>query len=98
MLLHTEFYDVLKEKGFCQLMGIDHDGSSSICRRKHPDDGGGSMGRKALYPDATALLITADGGGSNGVRNRLFKSGTATISEWRSLFPLLFVIIHTSNQ
>ena len=30
------------------------------------------MGRKS-YPDATELLITADGGGSNGSRNRLWK-------------------------
>ena len=28
---------------------------------------------KALYPDATRLLITADGGGSNGSRVRLWK-------------------------
>lgn len=28
---------------------------------------------KALYPDATELLINADGGGSNGSRNRLWK-------------------------
>jgi len=31
-----------------------------------------TMGR-ARYPKATALLITADGGGSNGSRNRLWK-------------------------
>jgi Rhodopirellula transposase DDE domain len=30
------------------------------------------MGKKA-YPDATELLITADGGGSNGYRSRLWK-------------------------
>ncbi len=28
---------------------------------------------KAFYPDKKHLLITADGGGSNGVRNRLWK-------------------------
>src|SRR5262249_23944070 len=28
---------------------------------------------KTLYPDKKQLLITADGGGSNGVRNRLWK-------------------------
>ena len=28
---------------------------------------------KTAYPDAKELLITADGGGSNGVRNRLWK-------------------------
>lgn len=31
------------------------------------------MGRRR-YPDATELLITADGGGSNGSRNRLWKT------------------------
>ena len=30
------------------------------------------MGRRA-YPDATRLLVTADGGGSNGYRTRLWK-------------------------
>ena len=30
------------------------------------------MGR-SVYPDATRLLITADGGGSNGYRVRLWK-------------------------
>ena len=33
----------------------------------------GATGGKALYPDKKALLITADGGRSNGVRNRLGK-------------------------
>jgi DDE family transposase len=28
---------------------------------------------KSLYPDHKELLITADGGGSNGVKNRLWK-------------------------
>ena len=28
---------------------------------------------EALYPDASRLLITADGGGSNGYRLRLWK-------------------------
>ena len=31
------------------------------------------MGRRR-YPDATRLYITADGGGSNGARNRLWKA------------------------
>ncbi len=31
-----------------------------------------SMGQQA-YPEATRLLITADGGGSNGTHNRLWK-------------------------
>jgi hypothetical protein len=39
----------------------------------------GGWGR-ALYPDKKALLITADGGGSNGVRNRLWKKQLQELS------------------
>ena len=35
-------------------------------------DGGQTIGKK-LYPNKTELLITSDGGGSNGVKNRLWK-------------------------
>ena len=34
---------------------------------------------KDLYPKATSLLITADGGGSNGYRLRLWKIGRAHV-------------------
>jgi hypothetical protein len=34
----------------------------------------------ARYPDATRLLVTADGGGSNGYRNRLWKRELATLA------------------
>lgn len=51
-------------------MGIDHDTAEfaveSIRRWWR------TMGQ-ARYPQATELLITADGGGSNGSRNRLWK-------------------------
>lgn len=62
-------YDVLKKKGFVNV-GIDHDTASfavESIRRWWKEYG------KQLYPQATSMLITADGGGSNGVRNRLFK-------------------------
>lgn len=62
-------YDVLKKKGFVNV-GIDHDTAAfavESIRRWWEQYG------KSLYPDATEILITADGGGSNGVRNRLFK-------------------------
>jgi len=62
-------YDVLKKKGFVNV-GIDHDTAAfavESIRRWWTQYG------KQLYPDATGILITADGGGSNGVRNRLFK-------------------------
>src|SRR5487761_10456 len=62
-------YDVLKKKGFVNV-GIDHDTAAfavESIRRWWKKYG------KKLYPRATGILITADGGGSNGVRNRLFK-------------------------
>lgn len=62
-------YDVLKKKGFINV-GIDHDTAAfavESIRRWWKAYG------KSLYPKATGILITADGGGSNGVRNKLFK-------------------------
>ena len=62
-------YDVLKKKGFVNV-GIDHDTAAfavESIRRWWSEYG------KQLYPHATGILITADGGGSNGVRNKLFK-------------------------
>lgn len=62
-------YDRLKKQGFINV-GIDHDTAAfavESIRRWWTEFG------KKLYPHATGILITADGGGSNGVRNRLFK-------------------------
>src|SRR2546426_8563340 len=62
-------YDLVHKRGFVNV-GIDHDTAEfaveSIRRWWH------SIG-KALYPGKQELLITADGGGSNGARNRLWK-------------------------
>jgi hypothetical protein len=62
-------YDLVHNQGFVNV-GIDHDTAefavASIKRWWH------QVG-KALYPGKSHLLITADGGGSNGVRNRLWK-------------------------
>jgi Rhodopirellula transposase DDE domain len=62
-------YDVVHNTGFVNV-GVDHDTASfaveSIRRWWN------NVGR-ALYPKKTRLLITSDGGGSNGVRNRLWK-------------------------
>ncbi len=62
-------YDVVRNEGWVNV-GIDHDTSEfavqSIRRWWW------RMGRYA-YPEATELLITADGGGSNGHRTRLWK-------------------------
>jgi hypothetical protein len=62
-------YDLTRNEGWVSV-GIDHDTASfavhAIRRWWH------RMGRSA-YPDTTALLITADAGGSNGSRVRLWK-------------------------
>jgi transposase len=62
-------YDLVHKSGFVNV-GIDHETAEfaveSIRRWWH------NCG-KALYPDHKELLINADGGGSNGVKNRLWK-------------------------
>jgi hypothetical protein len=62
-------YDITNNQGWVSV-GIDHDtaqfAAGAIYRWWK------KMGRK-LYPDAPELLITADGGGSNGSRCRLWK-------------------------
>ncbi|MEK7295918.1 MAG: ISAzo13 family transposase [Actinomycetota bacterium] len=62
-------YDTVKNTGFVNV-GVDHDTASfavESIRRWWKTIG------KILYPKKTELLITSDGGGSNGVRNRLWK-------------------------
>jgi transposase len=62
-------YDVVYNNGFINV-GIDHDTAEfavESIRRWWRHIG------KRLYPKARELLITADGGGSNGTRNRLWK-------------------------
>lgn len=62
-------YDLDKNIG-CVNVGIDHDTSEfavESIRRWY-----NKLGRK-LYPEAEQLFITADGGGSNGSRNKLWK-------------------------
>ena len=62
-------YDVVTNSGFMNV-GVDHDTASfaveSIRRWWQ------SIGRR-LHPNKRKLLITSDGGGSNGVKNRLWK-------------------------
>ena len=62
-------YDLARNKGWVSV-GVSHDtGEFAVASIRawwqH-------MGQKA-YPNARTLLITADGGGSNGSRNRLWK-------------------------
>jgi hypothetical protein len=62
-------YDRLKKQGFVNV-GTDHDTAEfavESLRRWWAEFGA------AAYPGAAGILVTADGGGSNGVRNRLFK-------------------------
>jgi len=61
--------DLVHTRGFVTV-GIDHDTAEfavESIRRWWQQSG------HALYPGKSELLITADGGGSNGVRNRLWK-------------------------
>lgn len=62
-------YDILRNTGFVNV-GITHDTASfaveSIRRWWN------NVGKK-LYPNKKEILITSDGGGSNGTRNRLWK-------------------------
>lgn len=62
-------YDVAANQGWVSV-GIDHDTAEfavAAIQRWWREMG------QPLYPHATALLITADGGGSNGSRQRLWK-------------------------
>jgi hypothetical protein len=62
-------YDVTENVGWVTV-GIDHDTAAFAVASIR--DWWRSMG-KQTYPQASALLITADGGGSNGYRIRLWK-------------------------
>jgi len=62
-------YDITNNQGWVSV-GIDHDTAQFAAEAVYR--WWKKMGRKR-YPDATELLITADGGGSNGSRCRLWK-------------------------
>ena len=58
-----------RNTGFVNV-GTDHDtGAFAV----HPFADGGTQEGRPIYPDARTILITADGGGSNGWRLRLWK-------------------------
>jgi len=62
-------YDLARNTGFVNV-GTDHDtGAFAVASIR----GWWRFGGKRLYPNARQLLITADGGGSNGYRLRLWK-------------------------
>lgn len=62
-------YDPTQNQGWVSV-GIDHD--TAPCAVASIRQWWWHMG-KGVYPQAQALLITADGGGSNASRNRLWK-------------------------
>ena len=62
-------YDMTRNQGWVSV-GTDHDTAQFAVHSI--GEWWSQMGRD-LYPDSDELLITADGGGSNGSRNRLWK-------------------------
>lgn len=70
-------YDLVSNEGWISV-GIDHNTAEFAVA---------SIGRwwqqmgSQRFPKATTLLITADGGGSNGTRNRLWKVAHQTLAD-----------------
>ena len=62
-------YDLIHNRGFVNV-GIDHETAEFAVERIRR---WWQQGGKDLYPGKHELLVTAAGGGSNGVRNRLWK-------------------------
>ena len=83
-------YDLIHKSGFVNV-GIDHDTAEfavESIRRWWQSCG------KALYPDKKQLLITADGGGSNGARNRLVARKSSKTWPMKNIWPSPSCIIH----
>jgi hypothetical protein len=74
-------YDIAADEGWVSV-GTDHDTSAFAVNtiRSWWNTTG-----HAAYPDAERLLITADGGGSNGYRTRLWKTELAAFAAEASL-------------
>ena len=70
-------YDIAGNTGWVSV-GTDHDTAAFAVNTIR--SWWNSTGRHA-YPGATRLLITADGGGSNGYRTRLWKTELAALAE-----------------
>jgi hypothetical protein len=74
-------YDLARNTGFVNI-GIDHDtGSFAVASLR----GWWRFEGRRLYPKARALLITADGGGSNGYRLRQWKVELQKLADAASL-------------
>ena len=80
-------YDMTYNQGWVSV-GIDHDTAQFAMSTIH--QWWLKMGKKT-YPEATKLMITADGGGSNGVRNRLWKK---TLQEFSDKTGLELEVCH----
>ena len=71
-------YDIKKNRGFVNV-GTDHDtGEFAVASIK----GWWRHEGRRLYPNSTRILITADGGGSNGYRLRLWKLELQKFADW----------------
>lgn len=80
-------YDVTRNRGWVSV-GVDHDTARfavEAIRRWWARAGAGA------FPGAGGVLITADGGGSNGVRNRLWK---VSLQEWADESGLRVAVSH----
>ena len=80
-------YDLVHKRGFVNV-GIDHETAEfavESIRRWWQTCG------KVLYPGKKEVLITADGGGSNGVRNRLWKK---KLQELANEEQLAITVVH----
>ena len=74
-------YDLSRNKGFVNV-GTDHDtGAFAVASIR----GWWRFEGKRIYPKARRLLITADGGGSNGYRLRLWKIELQQLADATSL-------------
>lgn len=69
-------YDIAADTGWVSV-GVDHDTSAFAVNTIR--SWWNATGRHA-YPDATRLLVTADGGGSNGYRTRAWKTELADLA------------------
>jgi transposase len=74
-------YDIANNRGWVSV-GVDHDTSAFAVQSI--SSWWRSMGRET-YPEASRLLITADGGGSNGYRVRLWKTQLQELSDQTGL-------------
>ncbi|MGV1028146.1 MAG: ISAzo13-like element transposase-related protein [Dermatophilaceae bacterium] len=74
-------YDVVTDTGWVGV-GTDHDTSAFAVNTIRS---WWTSARRDGYPHATRLLITADGGGSNGYRTRAFKTELAQLAEQTGL-------------